>query len=500
MSGWISAGCLVGCVLLAAELIRTRSQLRASREAFDVLWKQAPVGILRADANGNCTYANETWCELSGLSQEETRGHLWSKSVHPEDLAMVMEKWQESVGKQQSYVNEVRVVRPDGSVRHVLSGACPILDTKGKACGFIGTVLDITKRRDAEREAREKESLLRTLVDHSSAAIYLKDTVGRYLMVNHKFCETWPWGKEFRQGTTPYDWFPEPLARSFVETDAEVWKTGQTYTFEETIPVGSEQRTFLSVKFPVLDEAGGVVAVGGISADITDLQQARHELAQRERLLRSLIEVQETEKQLLCHEFHDGLIQYAVGSKMLLEGLRAGEHFEHGQMVIDSVIECLAKGIEDGRRVIRGIRPAVLDDLGLGAALDDLADELRESGITVATVIDPAIDTIPPELQTTVYRVLQESLNNTRKHSGCGQVEVTVSRVGNQIELVVQDHGSGFDQSKTDSDGFGLMGIRERVRLAGGDCRVETAPGEGTCVSARLPLKAPSTAGPSRFG
>ena len=137
MSGWISAGCLVGCVLLAAELIRTRSQLRASREAFDVLWKQAPVGILRADANGNCTYANETWCELSGLSQEETRGHLWSKSVHPEDLAMVMEKWQESVGKQQSYVNEVRVVRPDGSVRHVLSGACPILDTKGKRAALL---------------------------------------------------------------------------------------------------------------------------------------------------------------------------------------------------------------------------------------------------------------------------------------------------------------------------------------------------------------------------
>ena len=222
-------------------------------------------------------------------------------------------------------MNEVRIVRPDGTLRHVLAGGRPTRDDRGRVSGFIGTVLDITERRLAQQTAREKGSLLQTLVDHSSAAIYLKDTAGRYLLVNRRHAELWPTMKDFRVGTTPYEWFSEETARSFIASDAEVWQTGEIKTFEEVIPTAEGSRTYLTVKFPVLSEGGKVVAVGGISADITELEQARRDLAQREQLLRSLIDVQENEKQLLCHEFHDGLIQYAVGSKMLLESLREGE-------------------------------------------------------------------------------------------------------------------------------------------------------------------------------
>jgi two-component system NarL family sensor kinase len=231
-----------------------------------------------------------------------------------------------------------------------------------------------------------------------------------------------------------------------------------------------------------------VTAVGGISADISDLERARGELAEREKLLRSLLEVQETEKQFLCHEFHDGLIQYAVGSKMLLEGLREGSLPESSRAAIDSVIECLAKGIEDGRRVIRGIRPAALDDLGLRAALEELGEELRETGMVVESRFDTRIDAIPPRLQTTVYRVVQESLNNVRKHSGSPRVIVTVAHAADGIEIGVEDFGRGFDPATPAGPGFGLVGVRERVRLSGGACRIESAPGTGTRITVRLPL------------
>jgi signal transduction histidine kinase len=214
----------------------------------------------------------------------------------------------------------------------------------------------------------------------------------------------------------------------------------------------------------------------------------------RERLLRSLMDVKENEKLLLCHEFHDGLIQYAVGSKMLLEGLRESELGEPGLGVVDAVIECLAKGIEDGRRVIRGIRPAALDDLGLRAALDDLADELRASGIRVEAALDPAIDLVPPPLQTTLYRVVQESFNNVRKHSGSDSVRLTVARVDGHVELTTADSGRGFDQSATTAEGFGLLGVRERVRLLGGECDVDSAPGRGTRLRVTLPIQADDVA------
>ncbi len=488
MTGWIIAACLAVCGLLVGLLLRTRRQLWASRESFDTLAQRAPVGILKADAEGRCTYANDTWCEISGLTLADTLGHGWGRAVHPDDRAAVAAKWEESVRRREPYVNEVRLVRPDGSLRYVLAGGRPTRDDRGGVSGFIGTVLDITERRLAQQTAREKESLLQTLIDNSSAAIYLKDTAGRYLLVNRRHIELWPNMKDFRVGTTPYEWFPDETARSFIASDTEVWQSGETKTFEEEITTTDGRRTYLSVKFPVYGDDGQVVAVGGISADITELEQAREALAEREKLLRSLIDVQENEKQFLCHEFHDGLIQYAVGSKMLLESLREGELPEACGPAIDSVIDCLAKGIDDGRRVIRGIRPAALDDLGLRAALDDLASDLREGGIEVESEVDPDVDGIPAPLQTTVYRVVQESLNNVRKHSGSPRVRVVVCLTPGHIELTTEDFGHGFLPATGSDNGFGLIGIRERVRLAGGTCCVESRTGQGTRVKVQLPL------------
>lgn len=496
MSGWIVVGCLLACLTLAGMLALARHQLAGCRAAFGSLSRHAQVGILQADREGLCVYANQSWCELSGLTIGETLGHRWSQAVHPDDLPSVMGKWQESIDARQPYLNEVRLLRPDGTIRYVLAAAQPIRNQRGQITGFLGTVLDITSRRTAERLAREKDSLLRTLVDHSSAAIYLKDLQGRYLLVNRQHLEIFPQMRDFQPGSTPFDWFPADLAQSFIETDAEVFRTGKTITFREVLPHrGDPQRTFLSVKFPVLDEGGHIMAVGGISADISDLEDARRELERRERLLRNLIDVQEEEKQLLCHEFHDGLIQYAVGSKMLLEALRETALPESCRAVIDSVIDCLAKGIEDGRRVIRGIRPAALDDLGLRAALDDLGDELRAAGVGVETVLDPSIDLLPPSLQTTLYRIAQESFNNVRKHSGSPSVRLSVARVAGRVELTAEDAGRGFDQVAAGAEGFGLLGVRERVRLVGGECAVESAPGHGTRLRVSLPVPTDEAAG-----
>jgi PAS domain S-box-containing protein len=371
VSGWIVAACLLACLGLglAGWLLRVRRELGASREEFSLLSQQAPMGILRADAEGKCVYANENWCEISGLSLEQTIGHRWSQAVHPDDLARVMTAWSESVAARRPYVEQLRIRPPDGTIRHVLAGARPIYDDRGQISGFIGTVLDIT-----------------------------------------------------------------------------------------------------------------------------GLEVANRELARRERLLRTLIDTQESEKLLMCHEFHDGLVQYAVGSKMLLEALREGDLSESSRTVVDSVIKCLAKGIEDGRRVIRGIRPAALDDLGLQAALEELADELRESGIAVDATVDPKIDQIPLTLQTTVYRIVQESLNNARKHASSDRMRLTVARHADRVAMSAEDFGCGFDPT-TASEGFGLLGIRERARLAGGECTVDSAPGRGTRVRVWLPLPAEQAVG-----
>ena len=495
----VLAGLVLLCLAVGGWLAvvngQLRQRLRASQRAFRTLVANAPVGVVQTDVAGRHVYANEAWSRISGLSSEDT-GEGWASIVHPDDLPETTARWEEAVRTQQPYTNELRLVRPDGLERTIVAAVHPMKEDDGQTSGFIGMVLDVTELREVRRKVRDQTALLKDLIDHSSAAIYVKDAAGRYLLANNRHIELWPAMRGFQPGTTPYDWFPKEVARSFAESDKAVWETGETLTFEELIPHAGGERTFVSVKFPIRDAAGTTIAVGGISTDISELQHARRELADREHLLRNLIELQENERQLICHEFHDGLIQYVVGATMLLERMHADPALpEAFAATLDSVINCLGKGLEDARRVIRGIRPASLDDLGLRAAIDDLAGELRADGLDVQATIDDQLEQVDDELHTTIYRVIQELFHNVVKHSGTERLTLTVTVEPTAVEIVVQDFGKGFAAVQP-TNGFGLAGIRERVRLAGGSYDLHTTPGEGTRVAVRLPLTAPHAAVP----
>lgn len=342
-------------------------------------------------------------------------------------------------------------------------------------------------QRDTERRLNDTDAQLRSLVDHSASAICLKDREHRFLMVNRRHMELWSVSRDFQPGMTAFDIFPEEAARWFCESDDTVLRSGVDYTFEEEISLADGVHAYVTNKFPVRDAQGRIIAVGVIATDVTELKQAQENIARKEQLLRRLIDVQEAEKQRLCHEFHDGLIQQAVGSKMLLESLDRTSMPAECLASIDAVIRYLARGLEDGRRVIRGIRPAALDDLGLAAALEELCGHSWPGCPAVTAEIDPAVDGISASLQTTIYRVVQESLSNIWRHSDADRASVTVCRDPDGLDIVVADTGRGFDPG-AGGRGFGLIGIGERIRLAGGDFVLESAPGSGTRLSARIPL------------
>jgi PAS domain S-box-containing protein len=477
-----------------AERRQVEDSLRTSREEFEVLATKAPVGILRADATGQCTFANEQWCRMTGYAADEMLGYAWSRTVHPDDLAGTMARWEASVEEQRPYTNELRLVRKDGGIRFVTASALPIHAANGAVTGFIGTVIDTTEKRQVEEHLRGKEAQLRSIVDNAAAVIFLKDSAGRYLLVNRRFYENFHQYGDNVVGKTDAEWFPQDVARRLLEADAKVWESAAPITVEESTPLADGLHAYLTVKFPVTDDAGRMTALGGISTDITELKRVRDSLEHKQKLLRNLIDIQEREKQLLCNEFHDGLIQYAVGSKMMLESYRDDHSHQLPATVaktLDDVVDYLAKGIEDGRRVILGIRPAVLDDLGLAAAIADLADQFPGSELEITTAIDPDIGSLPKPLQTSVYRIVQESLSNAHKHSGARHVHIELHRSAGSLHVTVRDDGCGFDVAAARGQGFGLLGMSERVQLAGGEFSVESMTGTGTRVTVRLPILRP---------
>ena len=340
----------------------------------------------------------------------------------------------------------------------------------------------------AEARLRERDSYLREFIDHTSAVVYLKDLDGRLLLANNRAGMILPRILEPASQRSGDSSFPPEAEEHFAVGDTKVLDTGLSQTFEETVEAPDGVHSFVTVKFPILDDQQRIIAVGGVSTDVTELHNARADLERKERVLRNLIEIQEQEKQLLCGEFHDGLIQYAVGAKMMLESLPRDTLPQVFGESIDAAIGCLARGIEDGRRVIHGIRPAELDDLGLDAAIHTLIGDLEGAGIEVEAAIDKAACDSPPAFQVTVYRIVQEAFSNVRRHSGSRRARFELLRKEDTVLVRLEDFGNGGDRDRDDHQGFGITGMQERARLIGGDCRVAFVPGRGTTVTARLPI------------
>ena len=210
--------------------------------------------------------------------------------------------------------------------------------------------------------------------------------------------------------------------------------------------------------------------------------------------LQSAIAAAEAERGRWARELHDQTLQSLGGLRVLLaSALRRGEP-GHYEPVIRQAVQDIELEIDNLRAIISDLRPSLLDDLGLVPAIEALVERRRKAGLEISCELAlPDGDRwapLSPELETTVYRLVQEALTNVVKHALASSVRVLVGVDGEEVIVEVQDDGRGFDPHSR-SGGYGLAGIRERVYLAGGSVDVSSGA-EGTLIRARLPV------GPSR--
>jgi len=209
------------------------------------------------------------------------------------------------------------------------------------------------------------------------------------------------------------------------------------------------------------------------------------------RLGRAVWRVQEDERRRLARELHDGLGQNLTALKHRLAQLGGSLGPEQAPLreKLEAAIALCGQSLDDTRQLSRLLRPPILDDLGLEPALRWLGRSVEEAtGLPVVVEIEmlPSLD---GELQTLLFRVAQEALNNAAKHAAASSLLLRLVRRGPQLQLQLIDDGNGFDPSATTS-GSGLGGMRERLRLYGGQLELRSSPGHGTRLRALVPLEA----------
>ncbi len=218
------------------------------------------------------------------------------------------------------------------------------------------------------------------------------------------------------------------------------------------------------------------------------LEHSRHELR---RLSASVVEAREEERRRIARELHDELGQRLSALKMDLASLAHDMHREAYDGRIAAMLEMLDDTVASVRRIAADLRPMMLDDLGLNAAIEWLAREsARRMGMEVTVrlgEVDPKLDS---RASTAVYRMVQEALTNVARHARATDVRIDLRQIGRELVLTVHDNGIGFPTGSARKEGsFGLMGIRERAYLLGGTLEVDNPPGGGGRITVRLPLQ-----------
>jgi two-component system sensor histidine kinase DegS len=234
-----------------------------------------------------------------------------------------------------------------------------------------------------------------------------------------------------------------------------------------------------------------VAAHEKLQAEFAQRAKAEEALRDEHHHLRQVLEMFERDQRLLAYEIHDGFVQPATASLMNLQaGLSA--YATNPDKALENVIrglQLLQESISQVRWLMSGLRSAVLEDEGLVAAVDNLVGNTKlRTDIQIEWTHQVQFDRLAPPLEMSLFRIIQEALRNAVRHSRTRRIEIALTETGGTVTARIQDWGCGFDAAVRKPDHFGLEAMHERARLFGGAARIESAPGEGTCVTVEFPL------------
>jgi len=235
-----------------------------------------------------------------------------------------------------------------------------------------------------------------------------------------------------------------------------------------------------------------VAANDALRLEVANRADIESKLRERESFLRKLINVQELERELISYDIHDGAIQQLIGAEMHLQAAMSASDKTRLDAELAKAQSLMGDVIAETRRVINGIRPQTLDELGVSAAVAELVTEFSDDGIEVELVDELGGMRWSPLIEVSVYRIVQESLNNVRRHARTDRAKVELRLVGERIFVTTTDRGRGFAPERRAALEFGLRGMRERAAAVGGACRVDSEQGRGSIVHAELPTLDPA--------
>ncbi len=463
----------------------------ALAEHFGYLSKYANDIILLFDDTGKIVDFNDRALEVYGYTAAELSGINVNLLRAIEFTPLFAEKLKEidlagALRFESTHIRKNRVVFPvEASVRRIDIGGAKF---------YQSIIRDITERKQAETELARQKMFMWQVIDTDPNLIYVKDADGKFLMVNQALANLYGMAMHDMIGETDEEINPGRKGLSgYLKPDTEAFKNGQEVILAESSPMANDkQNWYLTIKKP-LPQADGSINVLGIAVDITGQKLLEMKLTESykelQRLTSHLENVKEDERTRIARELHDEMGAMLAALKMRVAWLISKLPPELTLLSEETghISDLVSDGINTVRNIVRQLRPTLLEDVGLDAAIEDYVRQFRQNtNIECILVLPEEGLTLETDQSSAIFRILQESLNNIAKHAQASEVNILFTRCSNSLSMVVEDDGLGFVQTHKEKS-FGLLGIRERALIAGGKAKISSTHGKGTRVSVTVP-------------
>jgi PAS domain S-box-containing protein len=444
-------------------------------------------------------FFNDQWPNLTGYSREELLGTSFFHIIQMEDRQAFIERYRlKMIGGTIAGLFETEVIRKDGKVIDIeLTSRYTSYQSKPTNMLYIR---DITSRKEKERALQASESLYHTIFESTGTRMCVLDEIGRVLMVNKEWEKFMGITAKDAINKLSVDLFPD--RRIFLPDKNVFNKYFQELFDNPDLPQEAQEITTRNKKGDTRYLLFTARLIPGTkqrivsSIDITKLKRLEKKLKASEVKLRLLskriMNAQEQERTLIARELHDSMAQELIAAR--IDTIAISDKFKGSEILThtDAIIKRIDGLLDSVHDISASLRPKMLDELGLIGAIQWYIHDFEQRSGTPFRVnlhIATSDDGVARETATAAYRILQEAMLNALRHSKADDVDISVFKKRRRLVISVEDQGIGFNLNKlNDRLSLGLLGMKERAALAGGNLYIKTHPGRGTCVTMSFPL------------
>ena len=482
--------CLMGVGIDISEQVRYQKELEESEEKFRTVVEQASDAIFISDEDGNYADVNARAAKLTGYSKKELLQMNVYDLFPDEDLAEAPFKFDE-LRQGLPVLTERTIRKKDGKTVTVEISANYLGDGR-----FQGIMRDVTERKKAEEALKTSEHKYRVLFDQNPLPMWIISHPQRmFVDANEAACISYGYTKEEFLKMSIEDLHPERELFS-LKYDLKRIKPGiRNFGIRTHIKKdGSEIKVNIISHDIVYEDSRAILALAN---DVTEKFEAEENLQRSHEAMRELAShletVREAERTHMAREIHDELGQQLTGLKMdiswLNRKIKSDDKAVNNKM--KDTIELIDKTVITVRRIATQLRPSILDDLGLVAAMEWQTDEFeKRAEIKAGFTSNISYVNVKPDVATGIFRIFQESLTNVLRHSKATKVETFLSVDNDTIVLNIKDNGIGFkEEDISNKKTLGLLGMKERVLLIKGTYEINGNTGSGTSVIITVPLR-----------